>query len=58
MSRRRFLTPSLDGERGMGKGEWCVWRPRAELPKESNQESNHALRQLELGLATTVAQEI
>src|SRR3989442_2542364 len=58
MLRRRFLTPFLDGERGMGKGEWCVWGSCAQLPKESNEESNDALGQRELGLAATVAQKI
>src|SRR3989442_9092939 len=58
MLRRRFLTPFLDGERGMGKGEWCVWGSCAQLPKESNEESNDALGQRELGLAATVAHKI
>src|SRR2546430_16843078 len=58
MLRRRFLTPFLDGERGMGKGEWCVWGSCAQLPKESNEESNDALGQRELGLAATVARKI
>src|SRR5437879_9400111 len=58
MVRRRFLIPFLDGERGMGKGEWCVWGSCAQLPKESNEESNDALGQRELGLAATVAQKI
>src|SRR5436309_14806460 len=58
MSQRRFLTPFLDGERGMGKGEWCVWGSCAQLPKESDEESNEALGERELGLATTVAQKI
>ena len=42
----------------MGKGEWCVWGSCAQLPKESNEESNDALGQRELGLAATVAQKI
>ena len=42
----------------MGKGEWCVWGSCAQLPKESNEESNDALGQRELGLAATVAQEL
>src|SRR2546422_1328070 len=58
MVRRRFLIPFLDGERGMGKGEWCVWGSCAQLPKESNEESNDALGQRELGLAAAVAQKI
>ena len=47
----------------MGKGEWgkgngvCGVRAPS-FRRESNQESNHALCQLELGLATTIAQEI
>src|SRR3989442_15976313 len=42
----------------MGKGEWCVWGSCAQLPKESNEESNDALGQRELGLAAAVAQKI
>jgi len=42
----------------MGKEEWCVWGSCAQLPKESNEESNDALGQRELGLAATVAQKI
>ena len=42
----------------MGKGEGCVWCSCAQLPKESNEESNDALGQRELGLAATVAQKI
>ena len=42
----------------MGKGEWCVWSSCAELPKESNQEPNDALGQLELGLTAAIAQKI
>src|SRR3989475_9137502 len=56
--RRRFLTPFLDGERGRGKGEWCVWGSCAQLPQESNEESDDALGQGELGLAATLAQKI
>jgi hypothetical protein len=42
----------------MGKGKWCVRGSCAELPKESNQESNDALCHLELSLAATIAQKI